>query len=193
MRAGPGLDPNQTSAVLDKLGETGILRAEEMVECPDCGMAVLRSDYEATIEEEDEYRCTSCDQPVTDAGVTSITTYRRGEKWRPPLVPKKDSQGVDPGDDDGKPAPAKPGFVPTPDDLQILRAIEDSPTTLTLVGIEAATSISRKTVGERVKVFRQHGLVHEPHRRKGIALSEAGHALLKHIRSKSTGTNTARG
>jgi hypothetical protein len=79
-----GLDPNQTSAVLDGLAEAGVLRAEEMVECahPDCGMSVLRSDYEEAVEEEDEYRCTSCDRPFTDTAIRSITTYRRGERWK---------------------------------------------------------------------------------------------------------------
>ena len=79
-----GLDPNQARAVLDGLAEAGVLRAEEMVECPypGCGMPVPRSDYEETLEEDGEYRCTSCDRPFTHATIQPITTYRRGERWK---------------------------------------------------------------------------------------------------------------
>jgi len=87
---------------------------------------------------------------------------------------------------------ATPDFTPTPDDLRILRALEASPTTLTFVEIESAAEISRKTVGLRVRVFHQHRLVHEPRRRKGITLTNAGRALLEHIRTKSTGSANAR-
>jgi len=76
-----GLDPNQTSAVLEGLTEAGVLREEEMVECPDCGMAVLRSDYDAVMEEEDEYRCTSCDHAWEDGTVQAVITYRCGTNW----------------------------------------------------------------------------------------------------------------
>jgi predicted RNA-binding Zn-ribbon protein involved in translation (DUF1610 family) len=76
-----GLDPNQTSAVLEGLTEAGVLREEEMVECPDCGMAVLRSDYDAVVEEEDEYRCTSCDHAWKDGTVQAVITYRCGANW----------------------------------------------------------------------------------------------------------------
>jgi hypothetical protein len=83
------LDQNQASAVLEGLAEMGFLRPEEMVECPDpdCGMAVLRSDYEETLEEEGEYRCTSCNQLWDDGKVRAVTTYRRGDRW-PELPPE---------------------------------------------------------------------------------------------------------
>lgn len=76
-----GLDPNQTSAVLEGLVEAGVLAAEEMVECAHCGMAILRSDYDEVMEEEDEYRCTSCDRLWEGRRVQAVTTYRRGKKW----------------------------------------------------------------------------------------------------------------
>lgn len=76
-----GLEPNQTSAVLEGLTEAGVLREEEMVECPDCGMAVLRSDYDEALEEENGYRCTSCDCPWEDGTAQAVITYRRGENW----------------------------------------------------------------------------------------------------------------
>ncbi len=81
------LDPNQAGAVLEGLAEVGFLRPEEMVECVHCGMAVLRSDYDEALEEDDEYRCTSCDRPWEDGKVRAITTYRRGDKW-PELPPE---------------------------------------------------------------------------------------------------------
>jgi len=82
-----GTDPNQIAAVLEKLGREKLLRAEEMVECPYCSMAARRSDYQQQMEEQGEYRCTSCDRPLTDTSVKAIIAYRRGEKWRgiPPL------------------------------------------------------------------------------------------------------------
>jgi hypothetical protein len=89
-----GLDLNQTTAVLDGLAEASVLRAEEMVECPepDCGMPVLRSDYDEALEEDGEYRCTSCDRPWVDEKVRPVITYRRGEKWRGVLIPEAGSR-----------------------------------------------------------------------------------------------------
>lgn len=81
-----GLDLNQTSAVLEGLAEAGILAVEEMVECSHCGMAVLRSDYDKMLEEDDEYRCTSCDRLWEDGRVQTVTTYRRGDKWPEPQL-----------------------------------------------------------------------------------------------------------
>jgi hypothetical protein len=45
-------------------------------------MAALRSEYQERLEEESEYRCTSCERPLADAMVQAITAYRRGEKWQ---------------------------------------------------------------------------------------------------------------
>jgi len=75
-------DPNQVDAVLEKLAHEKLLRREEMVECPYCGMAALRSEYQQQLEEEGEYRCTSCDRLLADTSVKAITAYRRGEKWK---------------------------------------------------------------------------------------------------------------
>ena len=52
-----------------------------MIECTYCQMAALRSDYQEALDEDDEYRCTSCDRPLTDRTIRIITAYRRGEKW----------------------------------------------------------------------------------------------------------------
>lgn len=77
-----GIDPNQAAAVFEKLAYEKLLLAEEMVECADCGMAVLLLDYREALDEEDEFLCPSCDRPFTDKSINPITTYRSGEKWR---------------------------------------------------------------------------------------------------------------
>lgn len=83
-----GADPNQVSAVLEKLAQEKLLRVEEMVECSHCRMAAFRSDYQQQMEDDGEYRCTSCDRPLTDTSIRAITAYRRGENWREvPLLP----------------------------------------------------------------------------------------------------------
>jgi hypothetical protein len=74
-------DPNQVGSVLENLAQGGLLQAEEMVECTFCRMAVLRTDFEETREEDGEYACTSCDRLLTDRTVDLITTYRRGKMW----------------------------------------------------------------------------------------------------------------
>ena len=61
-----GADPNQVTSVLEMLAHEKLLCSEEMVECPHCDMAVLRSDYESALEEDGEYACTSCDQPRSE-------------------------------------------------------------------------------------------------------------------------------
>jgi len=76
------VDPNQMRSALDMLAEHGVLRREEMIECPYCEMVALRSDYLAELEEEEEYRCTSCDRPLKEKSIQVITAYRRGEKWQ---------------------------------------------------------------------------------------------------------------
>ena len=77
-----GIDPNQVNAVLEKLSHARLLLAAEMVECVHCGMAVLRSEYQRQMEDEGEYRCTSCDHDLSDESVKTITAYRCGEKWK---------------------------------------------------------------------------------------------------------------
>jgi hypothetical protein len=75
-------DPNQMRSALDMFAQAGVLDRVEMIECTHCQMAVLRSEYQVALEEDDEYRCTSCDRQFTDRTVQIITAYRRGEKWR---------------------------------------------------------------------------------------------------------------
>src|ERR1039458_2941081 len=76
------IDTHQTRSALDMFAQEGLLRRVEMIECPYCQMAALRSDYQETLDEDDEYRCTSCDRPLTDRTIQIITAYRRGEKWQ---------------------------------------------------------------------------------------------------------------
>ena len=76
------IDPNQMRSALDMFAQEGVLRRVEMIECPYCQMAALRSEYQEALDEDDEYRCTSCDRPLTDRTIQIITAYRRGEKWR---------------------------------------------------------------------------------------------------------------
>ncbi len=63
-----------------------MLSRVEMIECSYCQMAAPRSDYQEALDEEDEYRCTSCDRPLTDRTMRLITAYQRGEKWPEVLV-----------------------------------------------------------------------------------------------------------
>lgn len=76
------IDPNQVNAVLEKLAQAKLLLAEEMVECGYCGMAVLHSEYREDMEDEGDYRCTSCDRPLTENLIRPITTYRSGKEWQ---------------------------------------------------------------------------------------------------------------
>jgi hypothetical protein len=76
------VDPNQMRSVLDMFAQEGVLRSVEMIECPYCQMAALRSEYREALDEYDEYRCTSCDRPLTDRTIQIITAYRRGDNWR---------------------------------------------------------------------------------------------------------------
>ncbi len=75
-------DRHQVGSVLELLADAGILQSQEMFECEHCEMPVLRSDYEAALEEEDEYRCTSCDRPWEEGPGEAITTFGLGEKWK---------------------------------------------------------------------------------------------------------------
>lgn len=75
------IDPNQMRSALDMFAQEGVLRRVEMIECRYCQMAALRSEYQEGLDEDDEYRCTSCDRPLTDRTIQVLTAYRRGEKW----------------------------------------------------------------------------------------------------------------
>jgi len=76
------IDPNQIRSALDMFAQKGVLLRVEMIECRYCQMAALRSEYQEALNEDDEYRCTSCDRPLTDRAIRIITAYRRGEKWQ---------------------------------------------------------------------------------------------------------------
>ncbi len=76
------IDPNQMRSALDMFAQAGVLDRVEMIECTHCEMAALRSEYKEAVDEDGEYRCTSCDRPLTDRTIHIITAYRRGEKWQ---------------------------------------------------------------------------------------------------------------
>ena len=76
------VDPNQMRSALDMCSQQGVLDRLEMIECTFCQMAAFRSDYQEALDEYDEYRCTSCDRPLTDRTIQIITAYRRGDNWR---------------------------------------------------------------------------------------------------------------
>jgi transcription initiation factor IIE alpha subunit len=75
------IDPNQIRSALEMFAEDGVLNQAEMVECSFCQMAAPRSDYQEALDDEDEYRCTSCDRPLADRTMRVIAAYQRGEKW----------------------------------------------------------------------------------------------------------------
>ena len=77
-----GIDPNKIRSALDIFAREGVLLRVEMIECKYCQMPVLRSEYQEALDEDDEYRCTSCDRPLTNRTIQMITAYRRGEKWQ---------------------------------------------------------------------------------------------------------------
>ena len=68
------VDPNQMRSVLDMFAQEGVLRRVEMIECAYCQMAALRSEYQEALDEDDEYRCTSCDRRLTEKMIHTITT-----------------------------------------------------------------------------------------------------------------------
>jgi len=85
------IDPNQMRSALDMFAQEGVLQRVEMIECTYCQMAALRTDYREGLDEDDEYRCTSCDRPLTDKTIEFITTYRHGEKWQGASGPRERS------------------------------------------------------------------------------------------------------
>jgi hypothetical protein len=85
-------DPNQMHSVLQMLAQEGVLHRDEMIECRYCQMAAPWSDYRETLDEDGEYRCTSCDRPLTDRTIQRITAYQRGEKWQH-VSPPPDGSG----------------------------------------------------------------------------------------------------
>ena len=85
------IDPNQMRSALEMFAEQGVLQRCEMIECTYCQMPAPRSAYQEGLDEDDEYRCTSCDRPLADNTIELITTYRRGEKWQVVSKPKDGS------------------------------------------------------------------------------------------------------
>ena len=85
------IDPNQMRSALDMFAQEGVLGRIEMIECTYCQMAALRSEYQEALDEDDKYRCTSCDRPLTDKTIQIITAYRRGEKWQEVSNPRDGS------------------------------------------------------------------------------------------------------
>jgi hypothetical protein len=75
------MDPNQVRSALELFAQVGVLQRLEMIECTHCEMPALRSEYEEALED-DEYRCTSCDRPLTERTIQIITAYQRGGKWQ---------------------------------------------------------------------------------------------------------------
>lgn len=85
------IDPNQMRSALEMFAQVGVLLRVEMIECSYCQMAAFRSEYQEALIEDDEYRCTSCDRPLTDRTIQIITAYRRGEKWQEVSNPRDGS------------------------------------------------------------------------------------------------------
>ena len=75
------IDRNKIRSALDLLAREGLLIRSEMIECAHCEMAAPQSDYEAALDEDGEYRCTSCDRLLTRRTIRLITAYHRGPTW----------------------------------------------------------------------------------------------------------------
>lgn len=72
---------NQARSALDLLVAEGLLRRIEMIECRYCEMAVDLTDYMDAVDEEGEYRCTSCDRVLGGGAAVRIGAYVPGEPW----------------------------------------------------------------------------------------------------------------
>ena len=86
------IDPNQMRSALDMFAREGVLLRVEMIECTYCQMAALRSEYQEALDEDDEYRCTSCDRPLTNRTIRDhygLSTRRElaggleSKRWSP--------------------------------------------------------------------------------------------------------------
>jgi hypothetical protein len=97
------IDPNKVRSALDLLVRERLLSRSEMIECANCEMAAPHADYQAALDEQDEYRCTSCDRPLTNRTMRLITAYHSGEKWPEDSLPAMDQWDLG----DGEPLPAK--------------------------------------------------------------------------------------
>jgi DNA-directed RNA polymerase subunit RPC12/RpoP len=137
------IDPNQMRSVLDMFTQEGVLRSVEMIECPYCQMAALRSEYQEALDEDDEYRCTSCDRPLTDRTVQIITAYRRGEKWQEASNPSDGS-----GDAGLRDASASSASIVTLDEQGWY----------THVRLAESFSVGKEALRKRLDRYREHKL-----------------------------------
>lgn len=69
---------SQIDSALRMLVETGLLKAETMVECPndECGTLNSRAQYEATIEEEETPLCSACSCDLSRCPCDDVVVYR---------------------------------------------------------------------------------------------------------------------
>jgi hypothetical protein len=81
---------------LDLLTAEGLLRRVEMIECRYCEMAVDLVDYMDAMNEDDEYRCTSCDRVLRGEAAGKIVAYVPGEMSSTPLDRKVVDRRVEP-------------------------------------------------------------------------------------------------
>lgn len=73
----------------------------------------------------------------------------------------------------------EPRFTPTPNALDILQALAESPTTMVQNDLVAATQISRRTISPILKRLVSVGLVHYPYGpNKGATITEKGRRYL---------------
>jgi hypothetical protein len=162
------IDPNQMRSALDMFAQVGVLLRVEMIECAYCQMAAFRSDYQEALIEDDEYRCTSCDRPLTDRTIRIITAYRRGEKWQEVSNPSDGS-----GDADLRDASSSSASIVTLDEQGWY----------THVHLAESFSVGKEALRKRLDRYRQHNLngwkVNEDRRPR-----EAGH--LYQLRSVKT-------
>ncbi len=79
-----GETPYRVGAVLDGLAGTGLLRREEMLECPSCQTLTPLATHRQRIDGDDESRCSSCDADLTGSRVQRRAVYRT--TWDAPKV-----------------------------------------------------------------------------------------------------------
>ena len=78
-----GAEENQVESVFELLAQSGVLLADEMVECDRCQNLMPGDDFRQAIEDEDEFECTGCGR-VFPAHSEPILVYR----LTPQLLPR---------------------------------------------------------------------------------------------------------
>ena len=171
------VDPNRMRSALDLLAGEALLLRVEMVECRYCQMAALRSDYQQALEEDGEYRCTSCDRPLTSRAIQIITTYRRGERWR--AIPNPQNGSGDVG--------LREAFPPDP---AIVRLDEQG--WYTHDRLAEAFGVGKDALRKRLDRFRDHALNgwktnedRRPREAKYLYQLRAVMALIEELRASS--------